>query len=89
MRASIGGTDQFRRAAAPLPRPGRREGLKRDAKLRLSGVREAVAGADGIVARAEDTEVELVIDLSPGGREMLAAGGLVNWLRAGEARPSG
>jgi aconitate hydratase len=66
--------------------PEDRSCLSRDARLRLSGVRDAVAGADAITSRSGSHEVRLGIDLSPGEREVLAAGGLVNWFRAREAR---
>ncbi|PJK28298.1 aconitate hydratase [Minwuia thermotolerans] len=58
--------------------------LDQDGRMTLSGLRGAVADADSITARTgRGAEIVLRLDLGAREREVLLAGGLVNWWRAG------
>ena len=56
--------------------------LEQGAEVVIPGIRKALLdGSDRITLEIDSAVVEAVIDLSPRHREILAAGGLLNWAR--------
>jgi aconitate hydratase len=60
------------------------DGLREGDELRIEGVREALAsGAENVAVRAGDRRFEVRLELLPGEREVLLAGGLLRLIREG------
>jgi aconitate hydratase len=60
------------------------DGVERDEVLRIEGLREQVASSDAVVVRIGGSGRELSArhGLSPRQRDVVLAGGLVNWARS-------
>jgi len=64
--------------------PQDHELLSRGQRMRLPGIRSAVLkGAERVKALVGDREIMLKLELTPREREVLAAGGALNWARRG------